>query len=212
MASRPHPPPSPEPAQAGSVRLFFALWPDAATVQALTQWARQAHAACGGRVMRPDTLHLTLAFLGDTSPAVAQALAQATATQRIAPGIVTLSRFGAFARPGIVWTGPADGETNAVDDPGARRQDRDDRDDRDGAGAARLQAEYTRLWNWVGPLHPARPESRFRPHVTLLRNADTRLLPQPPATPIVWRYDRYVLVASTQDGASRYRIVAATQA
>lgn len=211
MAPRSQPLPSAEPAQAGSVRLFFALWPDAVTLRMLTQWAQQAHAACGGRVMRPDTLHLTLAFLGDTSPEVMHTLAQATATQRIAPGAVTLSRFGAFARPGIVWAGPADGGMTPVDDEmdAGRGQHRPDEDDQ---GAARLQAEHARLWDWVGPLHPARPENRFRPHVTLLRNADTRQLPQPPATPVVWRYDRYVLVASTQNGASRYRIVAATQA
>jgi 2'-5' RNA ligase len=217
-------PSSPAPAQAGSVRLFFALWPDAATVRMLTQWAQQAHAACGGRIMRPDTLHLTLAFLGDTPPEVVHALAQATATQRIAPGVVTLSRFGAFARPGIVWAGPADGgmalarsSTVQPTDPPLVHDDVDagsgpHQDDGDDEGAARLQAEHRRLWDWVGPLHPARPENRFRPHVTLLRNADTRQSPPTPAAPIVWRYDRYVLVASTQNGASRYRIVAATRA
>src|SRR3546814_10607201 len=52
------------PAQA---RLFFALWPGPALAATLAHWAAQAQAACGGRAMRPDTLHLTLAFLGARS-------------------------------------------------------------------------------------------------------------------------------------------------
>ncbi|ARP88456.1 RNA 2',3'-cyclic phosphodiesterase [Bordetella genomosp. 9] len=176
------------------VRLFFALWPDFDTVRALTQWCQQAHGACGGRIMRADTLHLTLAFLGETAPALVQPLVDETRRRRIEPGQVILSRLGAFPRPRIVWAGPAD--------------DGDNPDE----GAGRLASEHRQLWDWVAALHPARPETRFRPHVTLLRDADTRLLPPAPAQPIAWRFDRYVLVASAQDGRSRYQILAETLA
>lgn len=189
------PPPSDTASPSPRVRVFFALWPDAATVRSLNEWARQAHAVCGGRVMRPDTLHLTLGFLGETDPALVQALASETRARRIEPGMVTLSRYGAFPRPRIVWAGPCPAEDGQPDE-----------------GAARLAQEHRQLWDWVRPLHPARPEPHFRPHVTLLRNADTRQVPAPPPAPITWRYDRYVLVASTQDGAARYRILASTQA
>src|SRR6185436_19398373 len=47
------------------VRLFFALWPPAATVAALAAWAVQVQKAAGGRVTRPESIHLTLAFLGE---------------------------------------------------------------------------------------------------------------------------------------------------
>jgi 2'-5' RNA ligase len=174
------------------VRLFFALWPDAATVRELSAWARQAHDTCGGRVMQADSLHLTLAFLGHTAPATVRALAQETRCRRIEPGVVTLSGYGAFAKPRIVWAGP---QANGADDE----------------GIARLSAESRAVWDWAGPLHGSHPEPRFRPHVTLLRNADTGALPAAPPVPIVWRYDRYVLVASTQDGSSRYRILAASR-
>ena len=54
------------------MRLFFAYWPSAETAQALMDWVRRAHALYGGRMMRSDTLHLTLAFLGQTEPERAQ--------------------------------------------------------------------------------------------------------------------------------------------
>lgn len=189
------PAPSPTALPEPPVRLFFALWPDTATVRALNDWAARAHAACGGRIMRPDTLHLTLGFLGDTAPALLQPLVRETQARRIEPGTVVLSRYGAFPRPRIVWAGPAGEEDGRPDE-----------------GGARLAAEHRRLWDWVRALHPARPEPHFRPHVTLLRNADTRELPAATPPPVPWRYDRYVLVASVQNGSGRYRIVASTLA
>lgn len=181
------------PATAAShpVRLFFALWPDADTVRALSAWATQAYGACGGRMMQLDSLHLTLAFLGQTTPEAARALADETRRRSIEPGVVTLSGYGAFAKPRIVWAGP---------------QVRGDADE----GIARLTVESRALWDWAGPLCGIQPEPRFRPHVTLLRNADTNALPAQAPPPIVWRYDRYVLVASEQNGNSRYRILAAS--
>jgi 2'-5' RNA ligase len=142
--------------------------------------------------MQADSLHLTLAFLGHATPATVHALAEETRRQRIEPGAVTLSGYGAFAKPRIVWAGP---HANGTDDE----------------GIARLTAASRAVWDWAGPLHGSRPEPHFRPHVTLLRNADTRALPAVAPAPIVWRYDRYVLVASTQDGSSRYRILAASR-
>src|SRR5690606_31860920 len=84
-------------------RLFFALWPGPALAATLADWAAQAQAACGGRAMRPDTLHLTLAFLGAVDAERAAALAAATARQRAEPGSFSLDRYGTFARQGIVW-------------------------------------------------------------------------------------------------------------
>lgn len=50
-------------------RLFFALWPPAAVAAALHGRAADLQARWGGRVMRADTLHLTLAFLGPVAEA-----------------------------------------------------------------------------------------------------------------------------------------------
>ncbi len=46
-------------------RVFFALWPDGATRSRLESLAKDLHRACGGRITRSESIHLTLAFLGD---------------------------------------------------------------------------------------------------------------------------------------------------
>jgi 2'-5' RNA ligase len=48
-----------------SVRVFFALWPNKEERTALAAWQPTLHAVCGGRIMRDNTLHTTLVFLGE---------------------------------------------------------------------------------------------------------------------------------------------------
>lgn len=174
------------PAEPSTVRLFFALWPDADAVRALSEWQARAYALCGGRPMRLDTLHITLAFLGNVPSHLAQALAEHAAVQRVAPGVLTLDRYGAFPRQRIVWTGPGEEDT------------------------AKLGSEVSRLWDGIAHMVPMQPEHTYRPHVTLLRNADPVSLPEPLA-PIAWRYDRHVLVQSSMDGQSRYQVLATSR-
>lgn len=166
------------------VRLFFALWPGPALAATLASWAAQAQAACGGRAMRPDTLHLTLAFLGAVDAERAAALVAATARQRARPGSITLDRYGTFARQGIVWAGPAEV-------PPA------------------LQHTHDALWDWLEPLGWPRPAQAFKPHVTLLRRA-ARLDGTPAAPPPVqWQYRRYVLVQSRpRESVAHYQVLA----
>lgn len=51
-------------AKSATARLFFALWPDLATRCRLERAVQAAMQRYGGRPMRPETLHLTLLFLG----------------------------------------------------------------------------------------------------------------------------------------------------
>ena len=44
----------------------------------LASWAEQARPATGGRIMRTETLHLTLAFLGNIDMETAEELIDAT--------------------------------------------------------------------------------------------------------------------------------------
>ena len=166
-----------------TVRLFFALWPAPSLAAKLAAWAEQARPSCGGRAMRTETLHLTLAFLGPVDAALADELAAATPERRLAPDDILLDRYGVFGRQRILWAGPGD-------------------------TPAGLQAAHDELWLWLSGFGLAAPPQPFRPHVTLLRNIERASTPAEAPAPLPWRYDRMVLVASeSQSGGSRYRIV-----
>ena len=130
--------------------------------------------------MRPETLHVTLAFLGATSPErQAQAVA-AAAEVDAKPFDFALDRAGYWRHNRIVWVG-ADSPELAALAHGLS----------DGLGRRSFELE-------------TRP---FTPHVTLLRNADCR---QPLAIQFAahWPVREFVLVRSdlTQSG-SPYSIV-----
>ncbi|CAB3673567.1 2'-5' RNA ligase [Achromobacter piechaudii] len=172
-----------------TVRLFYALWPSPSLAASLAQWAQVARPVCGGRVMRTETLHLTLAFLGPVDVQLADTLAAATPEHRLPQGQLALDHFGVFKRQRILWAGPRD-------------------------TPAALQAAHDDLWQWLADYGLAAPPQPFRPHVTLLRNIEHApptdgLALAEAAEPLLWRYDRMVLVASESlTGGSRYRIVA----
>src|SRR5690606_8642239 len=84
-------------------RVFFALWPDRETAGLLSGWARHAHAAFGGRIMRADTLHLTLAFLGSVPHDRVAELAALLDEAELTGGTLRLDRYGRFRGPQIVW-------------------------------------------------------------------------------------------------------------
>ena len=85
------------------MRLFFALWPPRETAEALGRWARQVQQHSGGRATADDTIHLTLAFLGDVAPERA-----ITAARRVeAPTFdlpIEVAKF--WKHNNIVWAGP----------------------------------------------------------------------------------------------------------
>lgn len=86
-------------------RVFFAVWPDETAAAALHGIAADAGKTCGGRLMRRETLHLTLAFLGELGD---RRVAEA---KRIADGIrmedfdLALDRLGYWKRNRILWAG-----------------------------------------------------------------------------------------------------------
>ena len=49
------------------MRLFFALWPSLTAAEKLAATATEAARRIGGRATRRETLHLTLAFLGEVA-------------------------------------------------------------------------------------------------------------------------------------------------
>lgn len=170
---------------AGGRRVFFALWPDAATAATLSGWACRAHAAFGGRVMRPETLHLTLAFLGTVPLDRIADLTALLDEASLIGGSLRLDRYGRFHGPRIVWAGPS-------------------------ATPPWLDALHGWLWRALARRGCARPDESFRPHVSLLRRAapgDLDALPAP--EPLDWTPCRCVLAASVPSPAgSFYEILA----
>jgi 2'-5' RNA ligase len=165
---------------AESARLFFAIWPSAAVVACLFNLAHELHGTCRGRLMRPETLHLTLAFLGTTSLERQAEAVAAAAEVDARPFDFTLDRTGYWRHNHIVWIGADSPELTALAN---RLSD----------GLRRRSFELD-----------ARP---FSAHVTLLRSADCRQ-PLASGAAVNWSVRDFVLVRSEPSlTGSRYSII-----
>ncbi|APD13710.1 RNA 2',3'-cyclic phosphodiesterase [Pandoraea pulmonicola] len=165
------------------MRLFLALWPGQGVRAQLHEWAASAHAECGGRVLRAQTLHLTLAFLDEVDPARLPVLFGLMQRTPLAPFSLTFDHLGYWSDRKIVWAGA----------PGVPEN---------------LMATRDALlsqWRATG----ARVVTQsFRPHVTLLRHA-RRAPADPYPRPLVWHCDGYVLVHSVRTPRGpHYRVLA----
>lgn len=169
----------------GLRRLFFALWPDAATREALHRATRTIVRHCGGRPVPVANLHLTLQFLGNVSD---ERLAAVTAAGRAVacPHLVmTLDRTGWFEAAQVLWLGCSEAPEALV----------------------RLAGELGQQLVAVAGLTPdPRP---FRPHVTLARKVRN-----PPGLraprPVTWTVDGFALLESvTAPDGARYGVLEA---
>ncbi len=184
----PHPKPaaeSPAPLRGparDTLRVFFAVWPDAAARDSLAALARIVAEQTNGRAPPSENLHLTLAFVGDVAANSVGTLRAIglSAAAAAAPFTLTLDRIGTFRRTGIAWV-----------------------------GAAAVPAELTRMAQSLADALVAcgfRIEQRaFAPHVTLARRCRRRC-DLVPGAPIAWTVSRIVLNASEQvPGGPGYR-------
>ena len=156
--------------EARSHRVFFALWPDE---EASSHLAALAHdlAGGGGRLMRPASLHLTLAFIGSVIPSRLAELERIAAGVRAAAFDLALDRLGFWPQRGILW-----------------------------AGCRETPAPLRRLVeSLVADLRAAgfgidhRGGTALVPHVTLARRLRCRSLPRL-GSPIRWRVSEFALV------------------
>jgi len=155
---------------AGTLRLFFALWPQSELQAKLADWAKQA--AGRGRAMRRENLHLTLAFLGDTDAALVPDLIALAAGVHFAPIRLALDRVGYWKHNRIIWCG-------AGEEP---------------QPLSTLVADLRARLDAAGIPYDRKP---FVSHVTLVRNASG--LPAAPAwIPLVWEAADFALVSSTR--------------
>lgn len=162
------------------MRCFLAAWPDAVArgaCAALTD-ALRPHAA-HGRVMRPDNLHLTLAFIGELPEARAAEVAAACAALCVEPCAWQLDAVGFFVRPRVLWAG--------------------------GPLTAGLAAIATQARALLERLQVGYDRKPFVPHVTLLRDVRRYDGPGAIAPPIPWPVREVALYRSGRDaGGARY--------
>jgi RNA 2',3'-cyclic 3'-phosphodiesterase len=164
------------------VRLFFALWPPEKAARALHEWARQASLQTGGRVTRAETIHLTLAFLGETEESRISTIKSIGRTTVGKSHFLPIEQARYWKHNRIVWVGP-----NEIPAP-----------------LAALAAELNgRLMKEGFVLD----ERAFAAHITLIRKArEPRALPALP--PLDWPVEDFVLVRSRlSNEGSRYDVL-----
>lgn len=86
-----------------TARLFFALWPEGKTRGILDQAAARLHRRCGGKQTRAETLHLTLAFLGEVPLSRIDRLLEAAGKVRAPAFSMKLTRLGWWWHNCIAW-------------------------------------------------------------------------------------------------------------
>lgn len=161
-----------------SKRLFFALWPDAGAARQLHETGRELQEVCGGRAMARETLHVTLAFLGQVPverlPEL-DAIAEALTADAFD---LHLDRLGYWSHNHVLWAGCLE-------------------------PSAALMALAEGLQTRLREAGFALENRSFAPHVTLLRKAQ-RESPVPLARVISWQAREMLLVESVPGGATRY--------
>ena len=165
-----------------SQRMFFALWPDDPTRNAIAACARTVVAQTGGREVVAANLHLTLAFLGERPRSIVPHLCASASRIPVSPMRLLLDDVGCWRKTGIAWLATS-------------------------APCPELSALHERLLSALALLGIVIEEGRFVPHVTLARRVVSRvalLLPQP----IPWEVRSFALVASELGSAeARYRVL-----
>ena len=187
------------------MRLFFALLPDEPTREALARRALQAQRRCGGRRLPPESLHLTLVFLGQVPTDRVPMLAAMTTAYSVPPGTLSFARFGAFSRRRLVWCGIGDGAG-----VGNGRTEEDVAAAQAACGLTDLLALQRGLIDRVTVAGLPIKEEPFRPHVSLLRDAAPSdlggVVASLPFSALDWSYTRIALMASEPTGG-RHRYV-----
>jgi len=162
-----------------SDRLFFALWPDPALLQAMRARVETIVDSVGGKPQRPDQWHVTLEFMGQVPRERQSSLRAAADRVRQSPLTIEFDRVEHWRKPQVVCL-----VASRV--------------------PAALAALVTQLHGALAEEGFALDARRFCPHVTLARKvpaaADSLLEPA-----FVWRSRGFALVRSVTDPAgSRY--------
>jgi len=153
-------------------RVFFALWPEAATRGAISRATRAAVQSSGGRPVAKERLHLTVAFLGELTAA---GLETARAVPPLAlggPFELTLDTIGVWPESKVLWLAPS-------------------------TAPLPLGELEARLWDALAERGFRADERVYRPHVTLARRARPI---EAAVEPVSWTVRDLALVESFPDG------------
>lgn len=153
-------------------RLFFALWPDDATRDALSGRRDAIAFAYGGKPMLPATLHLTLAFIGEANELQVPTLLSCGDHVRAPEFSLTIDAVSHFKRAHLAWLG-------ATEWP------------------AELIHLFDVLRNEVTQAGFALDDQPFNPHITVVRKCVHYPSPAP-VLPLAWKVESFVLVDSRQ--------------
>jgi 2'-5' RNA ligase len=163
-------------------RLFFALWPDEATREALRRTTRATVRHSGGKPVPAENYHITLAFLGNVADEHFDAIVSAARQVPVEPVTLTLDRYGYFPAPQVLWIG-------AAETPEPLR---------------RLSAD---VWGAIAKAGLAAVPRPLHAHLTLARKVAAEPELTPPR-PVAWRVAGFVLVESDTDpDGARYRVL-----
>ncbi len=165
-----------------SLRLFFALWPNARVQAGLDHAAERLEALCGGRRTPTEKIHLTLTFLGEMEATRLDALRSAAAEVKGPAFDLNFSKLGWWRHNRVAWAAPEEVPP---------------------ALALLVNNLRSALRQAGFPFD----QKACLPHATLLRKANCRELAAL-SEPIPWRVDEFVLVRSRLDrSGSEYEIV-----
>ena len=159
--------------EARAHRVFFALWPNDEATAHLSALALDLTARGGGRMMRPSSLHLTLAFVGAVTPAQIPLLEEIAGGVRTESFELSLDRLGFWPQRGILWAG-------CRQTPAPLR---------------RLAGTLATDLRAAGFAIDHRSGADLVPHLTLARRARRASLPRL-GTPIGWQVGEFALVES----------------
>ena len=152
-----------------SIKLFFALWPDAATRATLAR----LQAPVVGRHTPAAKLHLTMAFLGQQPVAALPVLLDIleAVPKPFPPLRLEVDCYGYFAKPRIAWAGMSEPP----------------------AALLAMQADLMARLESAG--FSAATHGAFKPHITLARDARSAPDGAPPER-VLWTVSELALVES----------------
>ena len=164
-----------------SMRLFFALWPPEKLAEKLSVQADWLAKFNGGRATRRETIHLTLAFLGEVEPDHLGTVMEAARRVQMPAFELSIDRLGHWRHNRLFWAGchcPVP-ELEAL--------------------ARVLHVNLRKASIFYDESHG------FSPHLTLVRKTDNASIPRwnpldyESQKPMRWKCDHFVLVRSSPD-------------